>query len=43
VRHIAQYYSTNPSDMEDELHRYAATLLDQGQVPAAWQVLLTLL
>jgi flavin reductase (DIM6/NTAB) family NADH-FMN oxidoreductase RutF len=42
VRHIVQYYSTNPEDMEDELHRYAATLLTEGKVPAAWQVLLTL-
>ncbi|MFN4316376.1 MAG: hypothetical protein ACK4E0_18980 [Chitinophagaceae bacterium] len=26
--------------MEKEIHRYAANLLDQGQVQQAWQVLL---
>ncbi|HRN79390.1 MAG TPA: flavin reductase family protein [Ferruginibacter sp.] len=40
VTHITQYFSMNPEDMEQELHRYAATLLDSNQVDRAWQVLL---
>lgn len=40
LSHIIQYYALNPADMEKELHRYAARLLDQNQVDAAWQVLL---
>lgn len=40
VRNIVQYYALNPDDMEKELHRYAATLLAQEKVSAAWQVLL---
>ncbi|HMP91725.1 MAG TPA: flavin reductase family protein [Phnomibacter sp.] len=40
VRHIVQYYAHTPDDMETELHRYAAQLLDAGQVADAWQVLL---
>ncbi len=40
VTHIAQYFSINPEDMEQELHRHAAALLDQQQVDRAWQVLL---
>lgn len=42
LKHIIQYYSINPADMEKELHRYAKKLLDKGQVQAAWQVLLAL-
>lgn len=41
LRQIIQYYSINPSDMEYELHRYAAELLDQQNTAAAWQVLLS--
>lgn len=41
LKQIIQYYSINPADMEKELHRYAAKLLDEGKVNAAWQVLLT--
>ena len=37
---IVQYFSANPDDMETELHRYAAELLDQGKVGDAWQILL---
>jgi len=37
---IVQYFSANPDDMETELHRYAAELLDQGKVEDAWQILL---
>jgi len=40
LKHIIQYYSINPADMEKELHRYAKKLLDKGHVQAAWQVLL---
>ncbi|RYE12433.1 MAG: flavin reductase family protein [Sphingobacteriales bacterium] len=42
LKHISQYYSLNPADMEAELHRYASTLLAKGKVEAAWQVLLAL-
>jgi flavin reductase (DIM6/NTAB) family NADH-FMN oxidoreductase RutF len=41
VRNIVQYFSANPDDMEAELHRYAASLLQDGKVKEAWQVLLT--
>lgn len=41
LRHIIQYYSINPNEMEQELHRYARQLLDGGKVEEAWQVLLT--
>lgn len=40
VKHIAQYFSLNPDEMEQELHRYAGKLLDEQQVDKAWQVLL---
>ncbi|MFN4316370.1 MAG: flavin reductase family protein [Chitinophagaceae bacterium] len=40
LRQIFQYYSLNPDEMEKEIHRYAASLLDHGQVQQAWQVLL---
>ena len=40
VRQIVQYFSPNPDEMEAELHRHAAFLLDQGKVREAWQVLL---
>ena len=39
---IVQYYSINPEEMERELQLYAAQLLDNGEVHAAWQVLLTI-
>lgn len=42
VRHIVHYYASNPADMEAELHRYAATLLNDEKINEAWQVLLTL-
>lgn len=41
LKNIIQYYSLNPAEMEKELHRYAARLLDEGRVEEAWQVLLT--
>jgi flavin reductase (DIM6/NTAB) family NADH-FMN oxidoreductase RutF len=39
-KQIVQYYSTNPDEMDKEFQRYAATLLDAGDVQKAWQVLL---
>jgi flavin reductase (DIM6/NTAB) family NADH-FMN oxidoreductase RutF len=42
LQQIFQYYAINPEEMEKELHRYAAALLDQGKVGEAWQVLLAL-
>jgi flavin reductase (DIM6/NTAB) family NADH-FMN oxidoreductase RutF len=42
LKNIFQYYSVSPDEMEKELHRYAATLLDAGRVREAWQVLLAL-
>lgn len=41
VKSIVQYFSISPADMEIEMHRYAASLLDEGKVAEAWQVLLT--
>lgn len=41
LKQIVQYYSVTPDEMEKELHRYAQKLLDEGQVHAAWQVLLS--
>lgn len=40
VAKIIHYYSLNPADMEMEFHRYAARLLNDEKVEAAWQVLL---
>jgi flavin reductase (DIM6/NTAB) family NADH-FMN oxidoreductase RutF len=39
-RHIVQYYAHTPDEMERELHRYAARLLDAGDGHKAWQCLL---
>ncbi|MCY7421962.1 MAG: flavin reductase family protein [Chitinophagaceae bacterium] len=41
LKNIFQYYSLNPDEMEQELHRYAATLLSENKVKEAWQVLLS--
>ncbi len=41
LKHIIQYYSITPDEMENELHHYAKKLLDANHVDAAWQVLLT--
>jgi flavin reductase (DIM6/NTAB) family NADH-FMN oxidoreductase RutF len=38
---IVLYYSLNPADMEEELHRYAKKLLSENKVQEAWQVLLS--
>jgi flavin reductase (DIM6/NTAB) family NADH-FMN oxidoreductase RutF len=42
LKQIFEYYSVSPEEMEKELHTYAASLLDQGKVQEAWQVLLAL-
>jgi hypothetical protein len=42
LQQIFQYYAIDPEEMEKELHRYGATLLDKGCVKEAWQVLLAL-
>ena len=42
LKQIFQYYSVSPNEMEKELHRYAAKLLDQHKVREAWQVLLAI-
>lgn len=41
LKNIIQYYSISPSEMEKELHLYAAELLNEGKVNEAWQVLLS--
>lgn len=41
LKNIFQYYSLNPDEMEQEVHRYAATLLSGNKVKKAWQVLLS--
>lgn len=40
LKEIIQYYSLQPTEMERELHSYAATLLQQQKVQSAWQILL---
>jgi flavin reductase (DIM6/NTAB) family NADH-FMN oxidoreductase RutF len=42
LKHIFQYYSITPDEMERELHAYAQRLLDAGKVAEAWQVLLAI-
>jgi hypothetical protein len=42
LKNIIQYYAINPDEMENELHIYAAQLLNEGKVNEAWQVLLAL-
>lgn len=41
LKNIIQYYAINPAEMEQELHRYAAALLNEGKVNEAWQILLS--
>lgn len=41
LKNIIQYYSINPNEMEQELHKYAAELLNQEKVQEAWQILLS--
>ena len=40
LKNIFQYYAVDPTEMEREVHAYAAKLLDQAKVHEAWQVLL---
>ena len=40
LKHIIHYFALSPDEMELELHRYAADLLNKGLVHEAWQVLL---
>lgn len=40
LKNIIQYFSISPSEMEEELHIYAAELLDKKLVQNAWQILL---
>jgi flavin reductase (DIM6/NTAB) family NADH-FMN oxidoreductase RutF len=40
LKNIIQYFSVDPVEMEKELHKYAACLLDDGKIDAAWQVLI---
>jgi hypothetical protein len=42
VKEIMHYFSPNPEEMEFELHRYAACLIDEKKYKEAWQVLLIL-
>ncbi|MGN6530220.1 MAG: hypothetical protein ACTHK0_00525 [Ginsengibacter sp.] len=42
LKNIFQYFSTDPEEMEKELHQYAKELLEEGKVSEAWQVLLAL-
>lgn len=41
LKNIVQYFSVNPTEMENEIHLYAQKLLQQNLVDEAWQVLLT--
>lgn len=41
LKNIIQYYSLSPKEMEQELHIHAKKLLTEGNVEAAWQILLT--
>jgi flavin reductase (DIM6/NTAB) family NADH-FMN oxidoreductase RutF len=40
LKNIIQYFSINPDEMDQELHKYAKELLNAGKVNEAWQVLL---
>lgn len=42
LENIFQYFSTDPAEMEKELHLHATELLNEGKVAEAWQVLLAL-
>ncbi len=41
LTHIYHYFTASPEDLENEIHRLAAGLLDEGKVEEAWQVLLS--
>lgn len=40
LKQIVLYYNLDPQEMETETHRLAASLLDESDTDAAWQVLL---
>ena len=40
LKNIIGYYSINPKELDQELHRYAKELLHMGRIKEAWQVLL---
>ena len=40
LKQIVQYYNLDPKEMETETHKLAASLLNEGNVDDAWQVLL---
>jgi flavin reductase (DIM6/NTAB) family NADH-FMN oxidoreductase RutF len=42
LKNIVQYFSITPFEMEVELHKYAAELLNQKRVSDAWQILLAI-
>lgn len=41
LKNIIQYYGLTPNEMEQELHKYAAELLNHEKVQEAWQILLS--
>lgn len=41
LKNIIQYYGLTPNEMEQELHKYAAELLNKEKVQEAWQILLS--
>ena len=42
LKNIIQYYGISPTEMEKELHLYAAELLDDNRIETAWQILISL-
>ena len=40
LKQIVQYFNLDPLEMETEIHKLAASLLNDGDTTAAWQVLL---
>ena len=40
LKQIVQYFNLDPQEMETETHKLAASLLNEGNIIAAWQVLL---
>ena len=40
LKHIVQYFSINPTSMENEIHQYAKEILANGNIEKAWQILL---
>jgi len=41
LKQIIQYYANSPSEMEEELQRYAKQCIQEQQIQKAWQILLT--